>query len=83
METYLSNEYVLARIDELQAVLAPEVARERSYWAGSVAGWEQDVQDLRDFITVRDHLQEMVDVLRLYVGLTQEEAELYFPRWAG
>ena len=82
METYLSNEYVLARIDEFQELLLPEMERERDRWDGSVSAWLGKVQSLRNFITEHDHLQDMVNNLRAYVGLTQEEAELYFPRWA-
>jgi len=82
METYLSNEYVLARIDEFEALLLPEMERERALWSGNVTMWLNSVQLLRDFITQTDHLQEMVDNLRLWAGLTQEEAETYFARWA-
>jgi len=83
METYLSNEYVLARIDEFEALLEPEMERERDRWDGNVRSWYNKLQSLRNFITEHDHLQDMVDNLRLWAGLTQEEAEMYFPRWAG
>jgi len=83
MENSLSNENVLALIDELAAQLAPEMEREKARWGGSVLNWEMNLNELRSFITESDHHREMVNRLRQYVGLTQEEAETYFARWAG
>ncbi len=82
METTLSNENVLATIDYYQELLAPEVARERARWGGSVSGWEFEVNVLRAFITKRDHLNDMVNRLVRYIGLTQQEIDTYFWRWA-
>lgn len=81
MENTLSNESVLARIDEYEALLAPEVPRERARWGGSYAGWQSKVEELRSFIVDYDHLGQIVDQLRNFIGLTQEEAETYFARW--
>lgn len=82
METTLQDEHVLALIDSLAAQLEPEMARERERWGGSVQSWENSVQKLRNFLLNTNHLRDMVNGLRRYVGLTQEEAEQYFARWA-
>lgn len=82
MENTLSNENVLARIDYYEQLLAPEVARERQRWGGTVGGWEWQVQKMRNFITQRDHLNDIVWRLGRYIGLTQQEIDTYFWRWA-
>ena len=82
MENTLSNENVLARIDYYEQLLAPEVARERERWGGWVGGWEWQVQKLRNFITERDHLNDIIWRLVRYIGLTQAEIDTYFWRWA-
>lgn len=81
MENTLSNENVLARIDYYHDLLAPEVPREREKWGGTYDGWEAQVDKLRDFITERNHLREMIERLVRYIGLTQEEIDTYFWRW--
>lgn len=81
MENTLSNESVLARIDYYHDLLAPEVPRERRLWGGTYETWELDVAYLRDFITKRNHLRDLVIRLIRYIDLTQEEIDTYFWRW--
>ena len=81
MANTLSDEHVLARIDELETLLLPEVERERARWGSSVSSWQTCVNGLRAFITDNDHLGSLVDQLRIYIGLTGAEAETYFARW--
>lgn len=81
MEHTLSNENVLATIDYYQQLLEPEVARERARWGGTVGGWNWQVNRLRNFITNRDHLGDIVWRLSRYIGLTQTEIDSYFGRW--
>ena len=81
MANTLSDEHVLARIDELETLLLPEVERERARWGSSVSSWQTCVNGLRAFITDNDHLGSLVDQLRIYIGLTDTEAETYFARW--
>lgn len=80
METVLSDENVLARIDYYEQLLEPEVTRERDRWGGSYAGWKGNVQGLRDFLQ-DGHLTKMVAKLNEFIGLTPEEDEAYFGRW--
>ena len=81
MQTTLSNENVLARIDYYYNLLAPEVPRERETWGDTYESWEGQVEKLRSFIRDYDHLGSMVDRLVQYIGLTQEEIDTYFWRW--
>ena len=80
METTLSEENVLARISYYEDLLDPEVERERNRWGSSYSAWKNNVQHLKDFMT-DDHLEDMVDYLKQYVGLTNKEAQTYFARW--
>ena len=82
METTLSDENVIARICYYEDLLDPEVARERKRWGGSYEAWKNNIQNLKDF-ALNDHLEDMVDYLKEYVGLTEEEAQTYFSRWDG
>ncbi len=81
MKNALSNEHVLGRIDELEQLLLPEIPRERERWGGSLTGWQSAVNRLRTFITDQDHLGDIVDHLKVYIGLTSEEIETYFKEW--
>ena len=81
LATTLSDENVLARIDELQAILEPEARRDRARWGYSYDQWQREVNWLRNFITDGNHLEGIISNLRRYLGLSNAEAEKYFGRW--
>lgn len=80
MAAALSDEAVLAAIDEFQVLLEPEIARERQRWGGSSEEWAADVERLRTFLTRYDHWGLMVEDLKTYIGLTDAEAASWFGR---
>ena len=80
METTLSDENVLARIDYYEALLEPEVRRERARWSSSYDAWLVRVEELRDFLE-DGHSRKMINALKLFIGLTKEEEQTYFGRW--
>jgi hypothetical protein len=82
METTLSTENVVKRIDELEAILDPEVKRDRARWGYNYPAWQKEVQRMRDFIQEYDYTGRIVELLRKYLKLTNAEVEQYFGRWA-
>lgn len=80
LEGPLSDQAVLARIGQLEALLAPEISRERSRWGGTVEDWTADVARLRTYLTRYDHHGMLVQSLRDTIALTDEEAKTYFGR---
>lgn len=85
MATTLSNENVTARIDYYESLLDPEVPRERKRWDNNYKAWKNKVQYLRDFINIGedgyDQMDNMINKLIDYIGLTDEEIDKYFSRW--
>ena len=85
MATTLSNENVVARIDYYENLLDPEVPRERQRWTSTYKAWKNKVQYLRDFIVIGedgwDQMDNMINKLIDYIGLTDEEIDKYFSRW--
>ena len=81
METTLSNENVIGRIEYYENLLDPEVPRERERWGGSYDAWKKKVQGLKDFVEKENHLGYIPDKLKMYMGLTNSEAQKYFSRW--
>lgn len=77
-KTTLSNAHVLARIDEYQALLEPEVARDRERWDMSASSWYSYVDALRDFLIDNDWENHNIDQLCSLLDLTAEEREAYF-----
>lgn len=72
----LSDEAMLALIDETAAEIRPEVARERERWGSVQEQWESMVQDLKDFCTDR---ADSVEYSICYeFGLSEEKRESYF-----
>ncbi len=76
----LSDENALARIDEMEALLAPEIERERQRWGDDYENWLWNVDYMRRFLTEGKHWDEIIKNLRELIGLTDEEAALYFGR---
>ena len=76
LETTLSSDHVLALIDGFEALLSPEIERERALWGGSEADWQADVNRLRAYLTRYDHLGLLLQTLEQHMALTDEEAAL-------
>ena len=74
----LSNAHVLAKIDELEALLEPEAARDRERWLLSIESWHVEVEKLRAFILDNDWEAHNVDMLCEYADVTPEERAHYF-----
>ena len=68
-------------MDHFQELLSPEVPRNRERWYSSYDYWVWNIDYMRKFITKTDHLGQMVNNLKKYIGLTQEEIDTYFWRW--
>lgn len=81
LENTLSTENVLKRIDELENTLLEEMPRERNRWYGTMSYWKGNVNQLRSFISTRNHPADIVYRLQRYVWLSGEETQKYFGRW--
>jgi len=51
--TVFSCDYMNAHLDSLINIIQPEMQRQVNTWGGTMAQWQQNVQDLRDFIDDR------------------------------
>lgn len=78
--TTLSNEHVLALIDQFQALLEPEAARDRERWALDLGSWYSRVDELRAFITDNDWEMHNIDQLCWLLKVSAAEREEYFGR---
>ena len=77
-KTVLSNRHVIEKIDGLEALLEPEVARERALWGGSVEKWHEQVELLRRFILDNDWENHNIYQLKRFLYVTDDEtAELF------
>ena len=74
----LSNEHVLAKIDEFQALLEPEVARDWTRWGLNPDRWYDQVNALRSFVSDYDWAGVTVYALCNYLRVTPEERLAYF-----
>ena len=66
------------RFDELQALLEPEVPRERSRWGSDVDGWHYRLDELRSFITNNDYANYSANKLCSMLGASAEQKMQYF-----
>ena len=76
-ETTLSDGHVTEKIDEFRALLAPEMARERARWSGTVGAWEESVDALRANIA-DGYAAHTVRNLCSTLGVGEEERMEYF-----
>ncbi|MEO0404770.1 MAG: CotH kinase family protein, partial [Bacteroidota bacterium] len=50
---YFSCEYMNGLLDEMTGRIAPEMQRQVDRWGGTYGGWENAIQEMRDFIDER------------------------------
>ena len=67
MNTVYTCENMLTTVDSMVAVIEPEMPRQIERWGGSMAEWEENVEQLRRFITERCELLDegMIDCFDL------------------
>lgn len=53
VNTYFSCDYMNFLLDSMLNEITPEMTAHVARWGGSLAGWNSNVQDLRDFIDAR------------------------------
>lgn len=51
--TYFTCDYMIGLLDSMITRIEPEMAGQTDRWGGSVADWQDKVQELRDFILAR------------------------------
>lgn len=51
--TYLGCDYMVGLLDDMIDRISPEMPRQIARWGGNVGGWENNVQELRDFMITR------------------------------
>ncbi|MBK8472846.1 MAG: CotH kinase family protein [Sphingobacteriales bacterium] len=51
--TYFTCEYMIGLLDSMIMRIEPEMAGQTARWGGTVADWQDKVQELRDFILTR------------------------------
>ena len=56
MQTVFGCENMLTYLDSIEAIIDPEMARHAERWYGTYDEWKSNLQELRDFITVRCNL---------------------------
>lgn len=76
METILNEEYITEQIDDMVAQIDSEMARDRARWKRTYSGWENNVQELRDF--VEDRHKVVLKDLKNYFNLSDSQMEHYF-----
>ena len=73
--TWFNCETMHAVLDSMVQVIEPEMPRQCQRWGGSVAGWETELQQLRDFIDTRctsellTGMEDCYDVVPVYLTL--------------
>jgi hypothetical protein len=53
MNTVFSCDNMLNTLDSMIAIIAPEMPRQIARWGGTMEEWESNVQEMRDFISIR------------------------------
>lgn len=77
-KSVLSNEYVLAKIDEYEALLSPDIARDKERWDLTENIWRLRMNDLRSFVTDNDWENGSLGWFCRALGINGETREKYF-----
>lgn len=74
----LRDEALLAEIDSLEAILAPEIPRNHALLDLDPARWAKNVNRLRALCDGQGWVMSCVDALCYYLNVSQEERDFYF-----
>ena len=72
----LSDEAMIARIDQMADSIRDEMPRESARWGSSVRQWETTVELMRKYCNGRS--EKMIDSLCSYLGFSTQQKEYYF-----
>ena len=78
MRTVLNEEYIVGYIDDLVAQIDSEMPRDRARWNNSYERWQTEVQKLRDYVKDGKRTRIVLNGLRSYFYLSDEQMEYYF-----
>ena len=81
VETYFNADRATAILDEMAAVLRPEMERQIAKWhkPSSMAEWEEEIERLRTYVERRP--EYALENLRKNFGLTQEEMDALIAKY--
>jgi len=74
----LANDHVLELIDEYEAVLEPEMPRDRERWDLTMERWHNEVNGLRKWITDKDWCRYTINRLCTCFNVGASEKQQYF-----
>ena len=76
--TVLANDHVLELIDEYEALLEPEMPRDRERWSLTMDRWHSEVNGLRNWITDKDWCRYTINRLCTCFNVGASEKSQYF-----
>ena len=79
-KTVLSNEHVLSLIDEYEALLEPELLRDRQRWGLNIADYRYKVKEMRSFITDNNWEVHNINQLCYFLHVGEMERQQIFGR---
>ena len=69
---------LISIIDELYAIIEPEIAKERARWGGTIESWKKHVNEIKSFVVDYNRCQELIDSIISVFSLSQEDINKYF-----
>ena len=78
MRTVLNEEYFVSTIDRIVAMIEADMPQDRARWGQSYSGWENAVEQLRTYFAGGKRTRTILNNLRSYFALSDEQMEYYF-----
>ena len=78
MSTILNEEYFVSTIDRIVAMIEADMPQDRARWGQSYSGWEKSVEQLRAYFAGGKRTRTILNSLRGYFGLNDQQMEYYF-----
>lgn len=78
MQAVLNERAILARVNELAAIMEPEIQRDRDRWGLTVEAWRYNLDVLRAFVRDGNRDKAVLKSIKNYFGLSDAEMTNYF-----
>ncbi len=82
MGSVLNEEHILAKIDEFAEIMRPEMEADRAKYNLTVSGWESEIERLKDYFRNGSRDKTVLNGIRQYFNLSDDEMMNCFGRTA-
>ena len=78
MQSVLNENAIIKKVDELAAIMEPEIAMDREKYGLTVEAWRYNIENLKNYVRNGKRDETVLAGIKRYFGLSDAEMKAYF-----